>query len=129
MSLRQYLAQKGASEEALAFINVNIPALDLADANALDFLRKNHYYFWDGKHGPSSIVRDGTGALTDAMAASLKRPVLLRMIVTGIEVKPAGTTVVCADGSRFTGRTCINSIPTDRPDRHPHRRRSTHRPA
>ena len=111
LSLRQYLVQKGASEEALNFIDVNIPALGLSDANALDFLRKNHYYFWDAKHGPYSIVRDGTSALTDAMAASLKRPVLLKKIVTGIAVKPAGTTVVCADGSRFTARTCINTIP------------------
>ena len=31
---------------------------------ALDTLRKNHYYVWEGKNGPYHIVRDGTDALT-----------------------------------------------------------------
>ena len=111
MSMRQYLASKGASPEALRLINVGISARTLDDANALDFLRKYHYYSWDSKHGPYSVVRDGSSALTDAMAASLKRPVLLNKIVSHIDAGPHEVTVRCADGSRYTGRTCINTIP------------------
>jgi monoamine oxidase len=111
MSMRQYLASKGASAEALRLIDVNIPAWDMDTANALDFLRKYHYYVWDSKHGPYSIVRDGTSALTDAMAASLKRPVLLNKIVAHIDAGPQSVTVRCTDGSSYTGRTCINTIP------------------
>jgi monoamine oxidase len=111
MSLRQYLAGKGASPEALRLIDVTVPAWDLDDGNALDFLRKNHYYVWDSKHGPYSVVRDGTNALTDAMAASLKRPVALNKIVTHIDAKPQSVTVKCSDGSLYTARTCINTIP------------------
>jgi monoamine oxidase len=111
MSLRQYLAAKGASPEALRLIDVTVPAWSMDEANALDFLRKYHYYAWDAKHGPYSIVRDGTSALTDAMAASLKRPVLLGKVVTHIDAGPQAVTVRCADGSSYTGRTCINTIP------------------
>jgi monoamine oxidase len=111
MSMRQYLASKGASPEALRLIDVTIPAWSMDQANALDFLRKYHYYSWDNTHGPYSIVRDGTSALTDAMAASLKRPVLLNKIVAHIDAGPQSVTVRCADGSSYTGRTCINTIP------------------
>ncbi len=111
MSLRQYLAQKGASEAALKLIDVTVPAWNLDEANALDFLRKYHYYSWDAKHGPYSVVRDGTSALTDAMAASLKRPVALNKIVAHIAAHPQSVVVTCTDGSTFTARTCINTIP------------------
>jgi len=111
MSLRAYLTQKGASEAALKLINVAVPAWNLDDANALDFLRKYHYYRWDSKHGSYDVVRDGTSALTDAMAASLKRPVALNKIVAHISAQPQSVTVTCTDGSRITARSCINTIP------------------
>jgi monoamine oxidase len=110
-SLRHYAAAKGASPEALRLMDVAAPAWDLDEANALDFLRKNHYYFWEAKNGPYSVVKGGTSALTDAMAASLKRPVLLNKIVTRITAKANSVTVACADGSRYTARACINTIP------------------
>jgi len=111
MSLRQYLTAKGASPEALRMMDVSVPAWTLDDGDALDFLRKNHYYVWDSKHGPYSIVRDGTSALTDAMAASLKQPVLLNKMVARIDARPQSVTVTCADGSTYTAHACINTIP------------------
>jgi monoamine oxidase len=111
MSLRQYLAARGASPEALRMMDVTVAAWDLDEGNALDFLRKNHYYVWDAKHGPYSVVRDGMNALTDAMAASLKRPVMLNKIVTHIDARPQSVTVQCSDGSVYTAHTCINTIP------------------
>jgi monoamine oxidase len=111
MSLRQYLGQRGASPEALRLMDVGVAAWDLDEANALDFLRKNHYYFWDAKHGAYSVFEDGTTALTDAMAASLKRPVALNKIVAAIDARKQSVTVTCADGSTYTARTCINTIP------------------
>jgi len=111
MSVRQYVTRNGASPEALRLMNVSVPAWTLDEANALDTVRKNHYYFWDAKHGAYSIVRDGTSTLTDAMAASLKQPVLLNKVVAHIDAKPHSVTVTCADGSSFTGHACINTIP------------------
>jgi monoamine oxidase len=111
MSLRAYLTARGASPEALRLIDVNVPGWTLDSANALDFLRKNHYYVWDAKHGPYSVVKDGTSTLTDAMAASLKRKVALNKIVVHIDVKPKSVHVTCADGSSYAARACINTIP------------------
>ncbi len=111
MSLREYCTQRGASPEALRLMNVGVPAWTLDDANALDFLRKNHYYVWDSRHGAYSVVRDGMNALTDAMAASLKRPVAPNKVVSRIEVLPGQVSVACADGSVHTARACINTIP------------------
>jgi monoamine oxidase len=111
MSLREYAARNGASPEALRLMDVSVSAWTLDEANALDFLRKNHYYFWDAKHGPYGIVRDGTSVLTDGMASSLKQPVLLNKVVAHIEAGPNGVTVDCADGSRYAATTCINTIP------------------
>jgi monoamine oxidase len=111
MSLREYCAKNGASPEALRLMNVSVSAWTLDEANALDFLRKNHYYFWDAKNGPYSVFRDGTSALTDAMAASLKRPVALNKVVTHIDAQAHGVTVTCADGSVHKARVCINTIP------------------
>jgi monoamine oxidase len=111
LSLRQYLARAGASAEALRLIDLSVPARDSDDANALDILRKNYYYFWEARNGPYSIVRDGTSALTDAMAASLHRPVLLHKVVTSIDARADAVTVSCSDGSTYRARSCITTIP------------------
>jgi monoamine oxidase len=111
LSIRQYAIRGGASPEALRLMDVGVAARDLDDANALDFLRKNYYYAWEAKNGPYSIFRDGTSALTDAMAASLKRPVALNRIVTAIDARPESVTVTCLDGSVVRARTCIATMP------------------
>jgi len=111
LSIRQYAAMGGASQEALRLMDVGVAARDIDDANALDFLRKNYYYTWEAKNGPYSIFRDGTSALTDAMAASLTRPVALNKIVGSIQARPDSVTVRCKDGSVYEGRTCIATIP------------------
>jgi monoamine oxidase len=111
MSLRQYYTKQGASPEALRLMNIGVAARDLDDANALDFLRKTHYYFWEAKNGPYHVVEGGTSALTDAMAASLKHPVLLNKVVTGIDAGKDSVSVTCRDGSAYSGRACISTIP------------------
>ena len=111
MSLRRYFTQNGASSEALRIMNLAVAAWDLDDANALDFLRKQNYYIWEGKNGPSEVVRDGTDALTNAMATSLKRPVSLNKIVTHIDARKDSVTVRCGDGSIVKARACVNTIP------------------
>jgi monoamine oxidase len=111
MSLREYCTKNGASPEALRLMTVSAPAWSLDEANALDFLRKNHYYFWDAKNGPYSVIKEGSSALTDAMAKSLKRPVALNKRVVHMDARADGVTIACADGSIHTARTCINTIP------------------
>jgi monoamine oxidase len=110
-SLRQYLAERGASPEALRLMDVGIPAWNLDDANALDFLRKNHYYSWEARNGPYSVVSNGMSTLTDAMAASLNAPVQLNKVVRAMEVSAHSVTVTCQDHSSYQADACINTIP------------------
>jgi monoamine oxidase len=111
MSLRQFFQAQGASDEALRLFNVNTAARNLDETNTLDVLRKIHIYLWEAKAGRQSKVRDGTSALTDAMAASLSRPVQLQRVVHRIEAGPTGTVVHCKDGSVHRARACISTIP------------------
>jgi monoamine oxidase len=111
MSLRDYLQSKGASPEAMRMLEVSTPGWKLADASALDTLRKNHYYVWESKIGPYHIVRDGTDALTTAMAKSLKREVKLGQIVATIDAAPKAVTVTCRDGTAYRARHAISTIP------------------
>lgn len=111
LSLRQYLAKQGASDAALKMLEVNTPAWALDQASALDFLRKNHYYAWEGKNGPYHVVKGGTSALTDAMAKSLKNPVVLNKAVRRIVARPDGVEVTCGDGTTFNSRLAICTIP------------------
>ena len=111
LSLRQFMQAKGASPEALRLMNVTIAAKDIDDANALDFLRKQHYYAWEGKHGSFQVVKNGTDALTTAMAASLKTKVMLGKVVAAINTAPHHVTITCKDGSVFRARACISTIP------------------
>lgn len=111
MSLRQFFQQQGASDEALRLLNVNIGARNLDEASALDALRKMNVYRHEAKAGRQSKVRDGTSALTDAMAASLERPVQLQRVVRRIETGPKGAVVTCQDGSVYRARACISTIP------------------
>lgn len=112
LNLRQYLQQQGASDEALRMLDITTPAWSLDRASALEFLRKNHYYAWEGKNGSFDVVKGGTSVLTDAMAKSLKRPVLLDHAVSRIEANKASVTVTCANGRTIKARTAICTIPS-----------------
>lgn len=111
MSLRQFLVANGASPEALRMIDVTVQTRNLDDSNMLDILRKSLYFGFEAKGGSFTHIQGGTNALTDAMAASLARPVLLDKIVTGIQARPKQVEVRCKDGSTFKARHCITTIP------------------
>jgi len=111
MSLRQYFESLGASPEALRLMSVNLTARNLDEANALDAMRKMNFYRFEAKAGMQSRVRDGSSALTDAMAASLARPVQLQRVVRHIQAGPQGVVIRCQDGSVHRARACISSIP------------------
>jgi monoamine oxidase len=111
LSLREYFAAQGASPEALRLCNVNVGARNLDEANTLDAMRKTNFYRWEAMHGQQSLMRDGTSALTDAMAASLTRPVQMKRVVRHIQAGPRGTVVTCQDGSVHRARACITTMP------------------
>ena len=107
-SLRLFLASKGASAEALRLLSL---VEDLDESSALEWMRKDFIFGKDAAGGSFDLVRDGTSALTDAMAASLQRPVELNKVVRRIDTRTDGIEVECADGSRYASRFAVCTIP------------------
>lgn len=110
--LDEFMRQQGASEEALRLADRFTPAHRLSDISTLDVMRKEFAYRWYAKQGPYFHVAKGTGALTDAMAASLAAPVEVNRIVRAVESSDNGVVVECADGSRWSGRHAVSTFPT-----------------
>ncbi len=111
LSLRQYFARLGASPEALRLMDAHAPGASLDEANALHFVRRTVYYGFEARAGRAHRIQGGTSALTDAMAASLQRPVQLNRFVRGIRADAKGVEVQCADGTRHRARAGITTIP------------------
>ena len=111
LSLRQYFQKLGASPEALRLMDVHSPGTSLDDANALHFVRRTLYYGWESRAGKAQRVKGGTSALTDAMAASLQRPVQLNRFVQKIQAGDRSVELRCQDGSVHRARACISTMP------------------
>jgi monoamine oxidase len=111
LSLRQYFSKLGASPEALRLMDVHAPGTNLDEANALHFVRRTLYYGWEARAGKSHRVRGGTSALTDAMAASLQRPVQLNRFVRQIQAGDQSVEIRCADGTVYRARASISTMP------------------
>lgn len=109
--LDEFLRQRGASQEALRLADSFSPAHRLSDLSTLDMLRKDYAFQWYSKQGPYYHVAQGTGALTDAMAASLRGAVELNRIVSDIETTRAGVLVRCKDGSRWRAKAALCTFP------------------
>jgi monoamine oxidase len=107
-SLRQFMASKGASAEALRLLAM---VEDIDESSALEWMRKDFIFRKDAAGGSFDLVRDGTSAVTDAMAASLQRPVALQKVVRRIDTRADGVEVQCADGSRYRSRFAVCTIP------------------
>jgi monoamine oxidase len=111
LSLRAYFTKLGASSEALRLMDVHAPGTNLDEANALHFVRRTLYYGWEARAGKAHRVQGGTSALTDAMAASLQRPVQLNRFARQIQIGGKSVEVRCADGTLHRARACISTMP------------------
>jgi len=107
-SLREFMASKGASAEALRLLSL---VEDVDDSSALEWMRKDFIFRKDAAGGSFDLVREGTSAVTDAMATSLQRPVALNKVVRRIDTRADGVQVECADGSRYRSRFAVCTIP------------------
>ncbi len=110
-SLGQYMAAQGASQAAIKLADFDVYSNDTSDWSALDALRKNFYYGWEGQHGMFSTAVDGTSAITNAMAAHLAQPVQLNKFVHTMSQDKSGVTVECEDGSTHQASFLLCTVP------------------
>jgi len=125
VSLGHWLAQHGASDEALRLINAGPIDADIWNVSALHLLHNDARgrLWFSGentprgldrfqKRGPTSHrVEGGTSRLPEAMAAMLGDSVRLNKIVTDIEISTGEIQVRCMDGTLYRSRYSISALP------------------
>lgn len=109
--LRDYLASKGWSGQALDWMDVTDSYTFLRTISALDALRRDAEPRFGGGAVPG-WVNGGSQALPDAMAAALKSPPILRTEVVSIEQDSRGIEVICRGGHRYRADHVIVTVPS-----------------
>ena len=107
----RYLADQGASAEAVRLIGVTNYADPIGSMSALNELRKARILRFEAEGGPSTGIAGGTSRLLDAMAANLSSEVLLDHPVVAVEQDRDGVAVVCANGTALRGARAILTAP------------------
>lgn len=107
-SMQSLLTELGASEQALALINANVNANNLAELSGADAVHVLTQMMSGG--GGADRVVNGNSKFINAMAAQLS-PVELNKSVTQIKTTNTGVQVNCKDGSSYSAKHCICTIP------------------
>jgi len=108
--LSDYLASKGWSPQAIAWMDIGSSFSSVHAISALDALRRDALRRF-GVQG-TGWVQGGSQALPEAMAARLARPPVLGAQVTRVEAAPHGVEVRCADGRRFAAPHLVMALPS-----------------
>lgn len=114
ISLRAFLKAQGLSEEAIRLGNDVSPyyGTTAADVSALMLEFNDGFVKAQFAAGPRSLaVKGGNIKLAQGMARLLKGDVLLGKDVVAIESESTSATVHCRDGSRYTARKVVCSLP------------------
>lgn len=109
--LRDYLASRGWSSQALDWMDVADSYTSLRTISALDALRRQAES-QGAPRAPPGWVTKGSQALPEAMAAALDTPPLPGMEVLGLEQNRRGIEVTCRDGRRFRADNVVMTVPS-----------------
>jgi monoamine oxidase len=114
-----YLRARGHNEASIRLAGVVVHTDRLDNTSALHEMRR--YHVGDASRGnlapgqPEGLqVKGGNSRMPEAMAASLRHPVLLGKAVFGIESNGDGVTVRCTDDSSHRARFAVVSMPMPR---------------
>lgn len=119
----EHLRRSGVSAEAMRLVNMCINTNDIETVSALSIFRdaikwrqvgfddpKNFDQYGDKLYQPIRLD-GGMVALPNAMAASLKQPVMTNHKVERVEFGADGVTLHCTGGSTLRGRRAIVAVP------------------
>lgn len=113
--LSDYLRDKGYSEDIIRLMGIAIHTDRIDNTSALHEMRRYHVGDWErtalGNQGSVLMIEGGNYLLPQAMAASLKRPVLTNTPVYAIEADDKGVTVHCDGDRSFRARYAVVSVP------------------
>jgi monoamine oxidase len=106
----EFLRKNGVSDEAIRLINSNTNTNDITTTSTLNYLKSMTFR---AKSGTKQVLRvaGGSQRLPEAMAKSLKTPVLMGKQVKTIESFSDSVRVTCMDGTTIKAKYCVCSLP------------------
>ena len=109
--LDQWLRAQGASDQALALMDIPNPGETLSSISALHEMQKDKVNSFEAEAGMFSFLKGGMSRLPEAMAAALSNEVRTGKKVVSLRHDGEGVDVRCADGSRYRAQFVIASLP------------------
>ncbi|NRB52690.1 MAG: FAD-dependent oxidoreductase [Saprospiraceae bacterium] len=105
------LLQKGGLDEAgLQLVNISANYNDIFQTSALNSMHSAAFRKFNGSRRVFNI-KDGSSALTDAIAAKLTSPKHLQKKATQILQEAGNVRVQCADGTTYRAKQLICTLP------------------
>ena len=111
VSARDWLAARGANDEALRLMNVSLNGRDLASYSMINVFRSLALYVQERAMGPSQGLAGGAQRLPEAMAAALARPVRTGARAVMIEADAAGAQVALDSGETLRADFVLSALP------------------
>ena len=108
-SIRDALANAGASTTALDYMDVNFDGTGMDDMSALFAYRKQLVAQFG--QGGAYRVKGGSSRLPEAMASTLRTEIRFGKIVEGIRSGNSDVEFQCTDGTRYAADYALVSIP------------------
>jgi monoamine oxidase len=117
ISLRDWMHGLGLSDDTVNMgYGINVSFGDgAADVSALLMFLRASFSAEQREFAPPGVMgftaKDGVQRIPEAMADALTTPVEFGKSVTAIECEPARATVICSDGSRYSARDVVCTLP------------------
>lgn len=109
--LSEYLKNVGDNEVIRDMIGVSLQGDSVDHISMLGELRKARIGQFERSQGPSEMVIGGASRLPEAMAASLRSPIMHGKKVVHIKRNGNKSFVICEDGSEFSADHIVCSVP------------------
>lgn len=111
ISAEDFLKSKGFSDEARRVIGVALNGNSLESYSMMNLYRSLQLYAAARGMGPSLSIEGGAQRLPEAMAKSLKRPVMTGQMISQIEAQTDSVSVTTNTGKTYRALHCICTLP------------------
>ncbi len=108
--LSTYLKKNGSSDTAIDLMNIAANYNDINSISTLNILR-GALYRTAGGSTKTLRIKGGSQALPEAMAKSLKTPILQGKKVVSIDNSGKNVKIRCTDGSKYQAAKVITTVP------------------
>jgi monoamine oxidase len=109
--LTYYLKNLGDNDVIREMVDISLQGDSVDNISMLGELRKGRIGQFERSNGPSEMIVGGASRLPEAMAKSLKTPVLHNKKVTSIKRNGQKSFIECEDGDKFSAEHVICTVP------------------